>query len=329
MFRVGEKVRFLNEVGNAVVTNILTNGIVEVTDDYGLVTRLSAKELVPADRERNADVKPIVADEPRYIDVPKPALVVRRLEEVPLPDLALIFLSDCELAPETGDLDVYFANSTGHHMLVNIAAREDKGLFSLFHGEVRAGQLQHLRGIRRRDVDIFGHTAVDCIFFQDTDYKHREAFSSILKLKVTRFVREGSYRAVTGLGGKAMVVAVEKASQPEMIITETASARVHKPSLRTPSLPTFEEEVDLHIEQLTSTFTTMSDHEMFVFQMNHFEKKLNHGLMNEYLRITFIHGVGSGKLRDEIRKLLREYKLRFEDGSFQKYGVGATVVLLK
>jgi len=329
MFSVGEKVRFLNEVGNAVVTKILSNGMVEVTDDYGLVTRLAVKELVPAERNRHADTPPVAAEEPRIIEVPKPAPVAQRPQEVPLPELALVFLSDCGTAPETGDLDVYFANNSAHHMLVNIAAKEDKGLFSLYHGEVRAGQLQHLRGIRRRDVDIFGHTVVDCIFYQDTDYKHREAFSSILKLKVTRFVREGSYREVAVLGGKAMVVAVEKASQPEMTITGAASARAHKPALRTPLLPTFEEEVDLHIEQISSEFSGMSDHEMFVYQMNHFEKRLNHGLMNDYLRITFIHGVGTGKLRDEIRRLLREYKLRFEDGPFQKYGVGATVVLLK
>ena len=72
----------------------------------------------------------------------------------------------------------------------------------------------------------------------------------------------------------------------------------------------------------------MPDHEKFLTQMRHFERKLNHALTHRYVQITFIHGVGTGRLKEALRKELQEYGLPFEDGPFHKYGVGATVVQL-
>jgi dsDNA-specific endonuclease/ATPase MutS2 len=72
----------------------------------------------------------------------------------------------------------------------------------------------------------------------------------------------------------------------------------------------------------------MPDHEKFLTQMHHFEQRLNHALTHKYIQITFIHGVGTGRLKEAIRKELTEYNLSFEDGAFHKYGVGATVVNL-
>jgi hypothetical protein len=47
-------------------------------------------------------------------------------------------------------------------------------------------------------------------------------------------------------------------------------------------------------------------------------------------KIVFIHGVGNGKLKLEIRRSLdRDYpQLKYQDASFQEYGYGATMVIL-
>jgi dsDNA-specific endonuclease/ATPase MutS2 len=62
--------------------------------------------------------------------------------------------------------------------------------------------------------------------------------------------------------------------------------------------------------------------------MRHFECRLNNALTHNYVEVTFIHGVGTGKLKAAIRAELKEYGLQFIDGPFHKYGVGATVVQL-
>ena len=91
----------------------------------------------------------------------------------------------------------------------------------------------------------------------------------------------------------------------------------------------FEEEVDLHLDQILGHEPDhITDHEKFLTQMRHFERRLNNALTHKYIEITFIHGVGTGRLKEAIRGELKEYGLSFSDGPFHKYGVGATVVQL-
>lgn len=48
-------------------------------------------------------------------------------------------------------------------------------------------------------------------------------------------------------------------------------------------------------------------------------------------KIVFIHGVGNGRLKHELRKKLeRKYSnFKYQDASFKEYGYGATMVYLK
>lgn len=333
MFQKGDRVRFLNEVGEATVVRVLGNGLVEVEDGSGLVAPYPARELVqlgkkaepkavPPDQTR-PQPSPVQETHPHTADVPK--------KQESLPELALVFRSENRQAPDTGDLELFFHNGSGYHMLVNIAAKEEQGLFSLFSGEVRAGETRSIRGIRRQDVDIFGITMVDCIFFKEADYRHREAFSAMLKLKATRFVRPGGYRYIQEVGGgMAMVVAVErpaaKAQESSGGITVRMTGSTPK---RKPTEPVFDIEIDLHIEMLSADHRGMTDHEMLLCQLNHADREINRGLSGGLLSITFIHGIGKGRLRDEVRNLAEEYGLRWEEAPFRKYGPGATVVFLR
>jgi dsDNA-specific endonuclease/ATPase MutS2 len=48
-------------------------------------------------------------------------------------------------------------------------------------------------------------------------------------------------------------------------------------------------------------------------------------------KIVFIHGVGDGVLKNELRRELgRKYpKYPYQDASFREYGFGATMAILK
>jgi hypothetical protein len=327
--RVGEKVRFLNEVGEATVLRILPNGIVEVEDEYGLVTSHAARELISI--EKSAEPETPIAPQPPRPEPKRPETAppsIQRTSE-PLPEIALIFAAEGNAAPEASDLELFFHNGTEYHMLVNVAAKEERGLFSLFSGEVRAGETQAMRPIRRQDVDIFGLTMVDCIFFKEADYVHREAFSATLKLKSTRFVKAGSYQLVSEIGSMAIVVPIV---QPALKVADSAAglsiSPMKKPAPKTRLLPVFDVEIDLHIEMLVTDHAGMSEHEMLLCQLKCADREINRGLANGLISVTFIHGIGKGRLRDEVRALAAEYGLRCEAGAFQKYGAGATVVFM-
>lgn len=91
-----------------------------------------------------------------------------------------------------------------------------------------------------------------------------------------------------------------------------------------------EAEVDLHIDMLTERPGDLSHHEAFEMQMHYFRLCLNHAFSNKMKKVTFIHGVGQGILKDEIVKELKQYdNIHFFDAPMAKYGVGATEVYFK
>ena len=91
-----------------------------------------------------------------------------------------------------------------------------------------------------------------------------------------------------------------------------------------------EDEVDLHIENLLPSHRGMSNGEIIDVQLRHFTKALDNAIRNNYSKIVFIHGVGKGRLREEIIALLNTYSgISYRAASYELYGWGATEVLIR
>ena len=85
--------------------------------------------------------------------------------------------------------------------------------------------------------------------------------------------------------------------------------------------------VDLHAEQLEGHSYSQSNQQKLTLQLNHFQECLEKALRSHLSKIVFVHGVGNGVLRQSIRDILKRYDgIEFSDGSYQKYGAGATEV---
>lgn len=90
-------------------------------------------------------------------------------------------------------------------------------------------------------------------------------------------------------------------------------------------------EIDLHIEKLTPDWEAMDNLEKLTLQLKTFDKYYDLALAHHLPSLIVIHGIGSGKLRDEIHEQLR---LRREVKSFMNryhpaYGYGATEVFFQ
>ncbi len=89
--------------------------------------------------------------------------------------------------------------------------------------------------------------------------------------------------------------------------------------------------IDLHIEKLTTDYVSMTAHEKLSFQLNALEKYLDKAILHHLKNVVVIHGVGKGRLKEEIHEML---KLRPSVKSFVQqyhpwYGNGATEVYFK
>lgn len=89
-------------------------------------------------------------------------------------------------------------------------------------------------------------------------------------------------------------------------------------------------EVDLHIEQLTDDSAKMGNHDKLNLQLDYFAKCLDAAIVHKFKKITFIHGVGQGRLKEEIHKAINESYpgVKIQDAPFKKFGIGATEVLI-
>lgn len=88
--------------------------------------------------------------------------------------------------------------------------------------------------------------------------------------------------------------------------------------------------VDLHIEKLTDDYSRMSNLEILTLQLKTFEKFYYLAVSHLQPTLTIIHGVGKGKLRDEIHDVLKLKKevSYFVNQYHPRYGYGATEIFL-
>lgn len=89
--------------------------------------------------------------------------------------------------------------------------------------------------------------------------------------------------------------------------------------------------IDLHIEKLTDSWKHLRNHEIVTLQLKTFEKYYDLALAHHQHSLTVIHGVGEGRLRDEIHDILR---LKREVKSFvnqyhPNFGYGATEIFFQ
>jgi hypothetical protein len=90
-------------------------------------------------------------------------------------------------------------------------------------------------------------------------------------------------------------------------------------------------EIDLHVHQLIDDTRGLTNTDMLKLQMDTFRKELDGAIGSGVKKIVFIHGVGDGVLKNELRRELgRKYsKYPYQDASFREYGFGATMVILR
>lgn len=107
-----------------------------------------------------------------------------------------------------------------------------------------------------------------------------------------------------------------------------AGFRIYDANRVRENLPPARSVVDLHIEKLTDQWKHFSNFEILTLQLKEFEKFYDLAVAHYQPSLTIIHGVGTGKLRDEIHDILR---LKREVKSFVNqyspaYGYGATEI---
>jgi hypothetical protein len=89
--------------------------------------------------------------------------------------------------------------------------------------------------------------------------------------------------------------------------------------------------IDLHIEKLNNNWDKLKVHEILGIQLAEFEKWYDLAVAHRQPSLIVIHGVGKGKLKDEIHDILKSKKevKYFVNQYDTRFGYGATEIFFQ
>src|SRR5688572_23214378 len=89
--------------------------------------------------------------------------------------------------------------------------------------------------------------------------------------------------------------------------------------------------IDVHIEKLSDSWKHLSNFEILTLQLKTFEKYYYLAVAHRQPNLTVVHGIGSGKLRDEIHDILKSKKevKSFVNQFHPNFGYGATEIFFE
>lgn len=86
--------------------------------------------------------------------------------------------------------------------------------------------------------------------------------------------------------------------------------------------------IDLHIEKLVKSYRHFRKNQILSLQLEHCQKHLEEAIKRKEKNMVVIHGIGKGKLKSEVFKLLMNYSevQNFKNEYNHRYGFGATEI---
>lgn len=118
-----------------------------------------------------------------------------------------------------------------------------------------------------------------------------------------------------------------KKEEPQPVSTPIVRRSVIEP-VTTRNIESPVHELDLHIEQLVSNTRGLTNAEIIQIQLSTLQRYVHLAIVHRQERMVVIHGLGRGKLRDEVHAVLKKVPevARYKNEWSGKYGFGATEV---
>jgi len=340
-FKIGDKVRFLNEKGEGTVTKIINKTTVGVTIEEGFEIPVVISELVTVFDE--ADIRPVYIKEAAEVPVPSYTSISETRKET-APGIYLALSPEKMNDISRSDFNLWLINHTAFQVMYVTSFLKSKGYELLDKGELKPFESKLIETIDRKNTDLLSTVKVDALLFDEKKpFEHQPPVSEIIKIKAVKLYKENAFTENDFIPEKCLLVNVTDFQQdlyfqkPGASEADLSKLLFQKRSTVNPgktSKPhrinnaSYEMEIDLHIEELIDNYGGMSNAEIVIVQLRHFQQALDKAINEHYRSLTVIHGVGNGRLKQEVRAILTSMRLRFHDASYSKYGFGATEILI-
>lgn len=314
VFNIGDKVRFLDEAIEGIVTSFHPGGIAGVTieDDFELQVLTSQLVLLEAASQATPPIKsntPAVSG--TYSDkktIPPPKRLPGMREQL----YWLCFETDHAY-------ELSIANWSEGPYLITVYRNKPVGFELVFSGELRTGETKTFDITKNKQLknrSVYSGTALAVRNFPSSlpnPVTHTLDFSQWNLLTPDHLTVEGAYSWIK--------FGMETSNAPKEATTETVKEKftVQKPA----------EIIDLHASAMN--IENLNADSILKMQMDYFLNQLELAIAYEMKRIIFIHGLGNGVLKNLILMNLknRKEKLQWMVADERQFGQGAIEIVIK
>jgi hypothetical protein len=324
--RIGDKVRFLNEVGEGIVSRIKDKNTVFVEMQDGFEIPFLINQLVPIHTELilNKDAENIELNPDAHL----------------MDAIYFVVEPDHDFPSLINDYKIYLFNASSYNILYSYSIKDEAYFQTIRHGEVGSYQKVLLRQVKMQFFKEYFYHKIECLLFKNSFFKAQTPVAEVLhitpklladskpikheefKYPVYAFMLKDDFVHHEKVEADLSLIDIEKLKS----IKEFKSASKISKSAKE-HLKSLEKEVDLHIEELIDKPAGLSNFEMLNIQLERFEKELDAAIEKQMKKVIFIHGVGNGRLKQEITSILKTTKgVTFHDASYKDFGYGATQV---
>lgn len=350
--KIGDKVRFLNDIGGGIITQIIDKQHVMVENETGFDVPISVKEIIV--------IEEAVDDSTKYSKTTDNEVDAEINIENNNIDLDSIFYPEVNEIEDNKDiinlyfafvpqgragnsnLNIYLVNDSNYNIFYSIINKDDLGnTFSNGVGVLDANTKMQIDTLALQSVNQMPEYIFHFVFYKQGDFVVKQPLVKNVKINPIKFYKEKTYLENDFFNEDAIIVSLTKKNDNEKIefdekeikkIIQQKEKVEHKPKAKSNKQKEKEIiEIDLHINELLDDCRGLTNGEMLEIQIDKFKAELTNAKKQGVKRIVFIHGVGNGTLKNEVRKYLEEQKnmLTYHDASFKEYGYGATMVKLK
>ena len=349
MLKIGDRVKFLNAVGGGKVTGYVSPKVVSIEDESGFEVPALITELVKIGQLEKVTTGSLKVQQKSTN--PEPAKPKK--ETFPLfassagkpatgtPSYFLAFVPQVPTMPLSGEIRAWLVNDSNYSVLFHFSLLIDGSYISEKSDRLAPYSRIPLKGFSHSDLSNFPDFGIQLLPFATKSTTLLKPLEKTIKVNPVKFYKESIYAGNAYFETRAWLIGLKDADlTPELeklkkhdfsapqILEESGDIKKPEPKKRE---AIDLKEVDLHIRELVEDSKGLEPKELLDIQMDKFRFEMENAIQHSTKRIVFIHGVGQGTLKNELRRELanRYKKYDFQDASFREYGYGATMVILK
>ncbi|NLR90431.1 MULTISPECIES: Smr/MutS family protein [Flammeovirga] len=324
---IGDKVRSLHDNMDGIVVGFKKNNIIEVEVD-GFRMDFVEGDLAIVSQVESDEFGSVEEEERVVVPSQKKKLKARPQAALPLISERGLFIAFVHQNDKI--LDVYVCNNSDL-TIPFVLGTERKGEYKGVHAGVLNTRTQlKVDQVSLQNFEEWPAYVFQSLFFYSGPSVNHEPLVKKLRFKASTFFN--NKKEVPGMNADGYVFQLDVQALTEVdasklkdgILDKSAVVEKVEKVVQKPA-----SEIDLHAEALG--LDPNMGNSTLSMQILHFEKELDAAIVTGMDHITFIHGIGSGKLKNEIQKRLSKHNDvdYYEDARKEKFGYGATYVKLK